>query len=149
MTEQQEPRSVADLLDHLFREVHPAGRGPYTYAEVAEGVRESTGFSLTASAIQQLRTGKNENPKMATIRALAAFFGVPPSYFFEEEVAARTLAEIDVVTAMRDTEVRRVALRASGLSVGSLQMVAAVIDQARRLEGIPDDPADSDLLDEN
>ncbi|WP_435178858.1 Secondary metabolite protein [Actinacidiphila sp. bgisy145] len=149
MTEQQQPRSVADLLDRLFREVHPAGRGPYTYAEVAEGVRESTGFSLTASAIQQLRTGKNENPKMATIRALAAFFGVPPSYFFEEEVAARTLAEIDVVTAMRDADVRRVALRANGLSVGSLQMVAAVIDQARRLEGIPDDPADSDLLDEN
>ncbi|WP_435127130.1 Secondary metabolite protein [Actinacidiphila sp. bgisy144] len=148
MTEQQQPRSVADLLDRLFREVHPAGRGPYTYAEVAEGVRESTGFSLTASAIQQLRTGKNENPKMATIRALAAFFGVPPSYFFEEEVAARTLAEIDVVTAMRDADVRRVALRANGLSVGSLQMVAAVIDQARRLEGIPDDPADSDLLDE-
>ncbi|WP_435128771.1 Secondary metabolite protein [Actinacidiphila sp. bgisy144] len=149
MTEQQQPRSVADLLDRLFREVHPAGRGPYTYAEVAEGVRESTGFSLTASAIQQLRTGKNENPKMATIRALAAFFGVPPSYFFEEEVAARTLAEIDVVTAMRDADVRRVALRANGLSVGSLQMVAAVIDQARRLEGIPDDPAGSDLLDEN
>ncbi|WP_435175121.1 Secondary metabolite protein [Actinacidiphila sp. bgisy145] len=149
MTEQQEPRSVADLLDRLFREVHPAGRGPYTYAEVAEGVRESTGFSLTASAIQQLRTGKNENPKMATIRALAAFFGVPPSYFFEEEVAARTLAEIDVVTAMRDADVRRVALRANGLSTGSLQMVAAVIDQARRLEGIPEDTAEAGLLSED
>lgn len=149
MTEQQEPRTVADLLDRLFREVHPAGRGSYTYAEVAQGVRETTGFSITASAIQQLRTGKNENPKMATIRALAAFFGVPPSYFFEEEVAERTLAEIGVVAAMRDAEVRRVALRANGLSSSSLQMVAAVIDQARRLEGIPEDSVDSGLLDED
>ncbi|MEE4543674.1 helix-turn-helix domain-containing protein [Streptomyces sp. V4-01] len=146
MTEKQGRRSVADLLDRLFREVHPPGRGPYTYAEVAQGVHEATGFSITASAIQQLRTGRNENPKLATIRALAAFFGVPASYFFEEEVADRTMAEIDVVAAMRDADVRRVALRANGLSISSLKMVAAVIDQARRLEGIPDD--DSGLLDD-
>jgi transcriptional regulator with XRE-family HTH domain len=149
MTEKQDRRSVADLLDHLFREVHPAGRGPYTYAEVAQGVMEATGFSITASAIQQLRTGKNENPKMATVRALATFFGVPPSYFFEEEVAERTVAEIGVVAAMRDADVRRVALRANGLSPSSLQMVTAVINQARRLEGIPEDSADSGLLDED
>lgn len=28
--------TFAQLLDHLFREVHPPSRGPYTYAEVAE-----------------------------------------------------------------------------------------------------------------
>lgn len=138
MTEKRERRSVADLLDHLFCEVHPAGRGPYTYAEVAQGVRETTGSSLTASAIQQLRTGKNDNPKMATVRALAAFFGVPPSYFFEEEAAGRTLAEVGVVAAMRDADVRGLALRANGLSPSSLEMVTVVIDHARRLEGLAD-----------
>jgi transcriptional regulator with XRE-family HTH domain len=116
---------------------------------VSQGIREATGFSITASAIQQLRTGKNENPKMATVRALADFFGVAPSYFFEEEAAERTLAEIGLVAAMRDADVRRVALRANGLSTSSLQMVATVIDQARRLEGIPEDSADRGLLDED
>ncbi|MDW4911727.1 helix-turn-helix domain-containing protein, partial [Streptomyces sp. ADMS] len=79
--------------------------------------------AISASAIQQLRTGTNTNPKMQTIRALAGFFGVPPGYFFDEEVAERTRAEIQVVAAMRDREVRRVALRANGLSTSSLQML--------------------------
>ncbi|MFC9112208.1 Secondary metabolite protein [Streptomyces sp. NPDC057092] len=142
-------RTFAELLDYLFREVHPRSRGPYTYAEVSNGIREKSGVAISASAIQQLRTGTNTNPKMQTIAALAGFFGVSPSYFFEEEVAERTLAEIGVIGAMRDADVRRVALRANGLSTSSLQMVTAVIDQARRLEGIPDDAVDSGLLDED
>lgn len=35
MEDDQSP-TFAQLLDHLFREVHPPSRGPYTYAEVAE-----------------------------------------------------------------------------------------------------------------
>ena len=119
-----------------------AGRPPR-----AQGIREIRGVAISASAIQQLRTGTNTNPKLQTIKALAAFFGVPPGYFFDEEVAEQTRAEIQVVAAMRDHEVRRVALRASGLSTSSLQMLNTVIEQARRLEGLPDD-ADSALLDD-
>ncbi|MFI7345879.1 Secondary metabolite protein [Streptomyces sp. NPDC049936] len=148
MTDKSE-RTFAELLDYLFREVHPRSRGPYTYAEVSNGIREKSGVAISASAIQQLRTGTNTNPKMHTIAALAGFFGVSPSYFFEEEAAERTLAEIGVIGAMRDADVRRVALRANGLSTSSLQMVTAVIDQARRLEGIPEDSVDSGLLDED
>ncbi|MFD5629992.1 Secondary metabolite protein [Streptomyces sp. NPDC127072] len=144
MTEKHE-RTFAELLDHLFREVHPKERGPFTYAEVSQGIRDTSGVTISASAIQQLRTGVNTNPKMQTIRALAGFFGVAPGYFFDEEVAERTRAEIQVVAAMRDQGVRRVALRANGLSTSSLQMLNAVIDQARRLEGMPDD---SGLLDD-
>ncbi|WP_327748088.1 helix-turn-helix domain-containing protein [Streptomyces europaeiscabiei] len=147
MTEKHE-RTFAELLDYLFREVHPKERSSYTYAEVSQGIRDTSGVAISASAIQQLRTGTNTNPKMQTIRALASFFGVPPGYFFDEEVAERTRAEIQVVAAMRDREVRRVALRANGLSTSSLQMLNAVIDQARRLEGMPDDSGDSGLLDD-
>ncbi|MBP0456130.1 Secondary metabolite protein [Streptomyces montanisoli] len=141
-------RAFAELLDYLFREVHPKGRGPYTYAEVSQGIRESAGVAISASAIQQLRTGTNTNPKMQTIRALAGFFGVKPGYFFDEEEAERQRAEIQVVAAMRDQGVRRVALRANGLSTSSLHMLNTVIDQARRLEGMPDDSDDSGLLDD-
>jgi transcriptional regulator with XRE-family HTH domain len=147
MTDKHE-RAFAELLDYLFREVHPKGRGPYTYAEVAQGIRETSGVTISASAIQQLRTGTNTNPKMQTIKALAAFFGVPAGYFFDEQVAERTRAEIQVVAAMRDHEVRRVALRASGLSTSSLHMLNTVIEQARRLEGLPGGQEDSGLLDD-
>jgi transcriptional regulator with XRE-family HTH domain len=147
MTEKNE-RTFAELLDYLFREVHPKGRGPYTYAEVSQGIRDTSGVSISASAIQQLRTGTNTNPKMQTIRALAGFFGVNPGYFFDEEEAERQRAEIELIAAMRDQGVRRVALRANGLSTSSLQMVNSVIDQARRLEGMPDESDDSGLLDD-
>ena len=40
---------------------------------------------------------------------------------------------------MRDASVRSVALRAAGLSVESLAAVQAVIDHARRLEGLADE----------
>ena len=135
-----EPRTFAQLLDHLFQEVHPGGRGPYTYAEVAEGIREASGGEgkgLTASAIQQLRTGAKKNPTRHTIKALADFFGVPAGYFVDEQAARRTRAEIAVLAAMRDQNVRTVALRANGLSAETLQMVTAVIEQARILEGLP------------
>ncbi|WP_319020125.1 helix-turn-helix domain-containing protein [Streptomyces sp. C8S0] len=77
-------KSFAELLDHLFRTVHPKGRGSYTYEQVSQGIRETSGLKISASAIQQLRTGVNKNPKRDTIRALAGFFGVEPSYFFDE-----------------------------------------------------------------
>lgn len=141
-------RAFAELLDYLFREVHPPSRGPYTYAEVAQGIHDSAGITISASAIQQLRTGTKANPKLQTIRALAGFFGVPAGYFFDEDVAERTRAEIQVVAAMRDHEVRRVALRANGLSPSSLQMLSTVIEQARRLEGLPGDETESVLLDD-
>jgi transcriptional regulator with XRE-family HTH domain len=139
MTEKQE-RSFAELLDYLFQEVHPPDRGPYTYQEVVQGIRDSSDFKITASAIQQLRTGVNKNPKLETVRALADFFGVPAAYFFEEDAAERARAEIGVVAAMQDRGVRRVALRAAGLSTEGLQILGTVIDQVRKLEGMAGDP---------
>ncbi len=141
-------RAFAELLDYLFQEVHPPSRGPYTYAEVAQGILDTAGITISPSAIQQLRTGTKSNPKLQTIKALAGFFGVPAGYFFDEDVAEQTRAEIQVVAAMRDQEVRRVALRANGLSTSSLQMLSTVIEQARRLEGLPGDGGQSALLDD-
>lgn len=147
MTEKQ-GRAFAELLDYLFREVHPPNRGPYTYAEIAQGIGDTSAITISASAIQQLRTGVKANPKMQTIKALADFFGVPAGYFFDDQVAEQTRAEIRMVAAMRDEEVRRVALRASGLSPSTLQMLTTVIEQARRLEGLSSDDQ-SDLLDDD
>ena len=142
-------RSFAELLDHLFKTIHPENRGPYTYTEVERGIRESSGIALSGSAIQQLRTGAKPNPTMRTIKALADFFGVPAGYFFDEEVAEQTRAQIRVATAMRDKRVRRVALRANGLSTESLNILEVVIGQARLNEGLPEgaDGPDSDLDD--
>jgi transcriptional regulator with XRE-family HTH domain len=134
----QRVRSLAAKLDRLFRTVHPPGRGEYSLSEVAEGIRALGGPSISGAYIWQLRGGKRVNPTMSTLESLAEFFGVPPAYFLDEETRERIDAQLDLLAAMRDSQVSRIALRSFGLSPESLQAIAGVIENARRREGLPD-----------
>ena len=63
-----------------------------------------------------MRTGKQDNPRKSQIEALAAFFRVPVSYFFEDdEETARLHARLELLAAMRNNDVERIALRAADL----------------------------------
>lgn len=128
--------SFAARLDHLFTVVHPPDRGEYSYREVAESIERSGGPTISASYIWQLRTGVKDNPTKRHIEALAAFFGVGPTYFFDDTQAARVDAELALVAAMRDAGIRQLALRATGLSTESLNVIADLIERTRRLEGL-------------
>jgi transcriptional regulator with XRE-family HTH domain len=131
-------KSVAEKLEHLFHTVHgPRGR-EYTLEEVVEGIRASGGPTISVSYLWQLRKGVKDNPTKKHMEALADFFGVPAAYFFDDAVAERTEAELAMLTALRDAGVRRVALRAVGLSPRSLTAIQAIIESARSVEGLPD-----------
>ena len=138
-TEPQGGSTFAQKLDHLFRTVRPAGGGEHSYAEVAAGLARLGGPSVTANYIRQLRTGGRDNPSKRHIEALADYFGVPPTYFFDDDLAERVNAELDLVASLRDSGVRRIALRSRGLSADSQRLVQAMIEQARKAEGLPDD----------
>jgi transcriptional regulator with XRE-family HTH domain len=137
-------RSLADKIDRLFRTVRPAGRGEYSFEEVASTIRDRGGPTISASYVWQLRRGLKDNPTKKHLEALADFFGVPPSYFFDDEAAARVDAQLELLAAFRDTSVRRMALRAAGLSPESLGAVAETIERLRQLEGLagPEPPAE-------
>ena len=127
--------SFAEKLDHLFRTVHPAGRREYTYEEVAAGVAaQATGTTISAQYIWMLRHGKKDNPTKRHIEALAAFFGVPPAYFFDDGLTERVNAELELLTAMRDASVRSLALRSAELSPESRAALARMIEATRDLE---------------
>lgn len=132
-------RHLAEKVDHLFRTVRPA-RGEYTYEHVATAVREAGGPTISAAYVWMLRNGKRDNPTMRHLEALASFFGVPPAYFFDEELSEQVNEQLALVAALRDGDVRKVALRASGLSSESLGAIADMIERVRALEGLPDDP---------
>lgn len=134
----REQRTLAEKLDHLFATVHPRGRGPYTNDEVARSIAASGGPTISASYIWSLRTGKKDNPTKRHLEALATFFRVPPSYFFDEESSERIDAELSLLATMRDNNVRNVALRASGLSAATLDTIRGFIERARVLEGLAD-----------
>jgi transcriptional regulator with XRE-family HTH domain len=128
------PLTLAEKIDHLFRAM-PATKGEYSYEDVASAIRSGGGPTISATYVWQLRKGMRDNPTKKHLEALGSFFGVPPSYFFDEGVADRIDTELELLTAMRDPSVREVALRAAELSPAGREAVQAMIDQVRRLEG--------------
>ncbi len=138
--EHSRPRTVAEKLDRLFQVMSPKGR-PYSYQQVADAINSKsgeTGVTISHATIWQLRTGKSSDPRLSHLQALADHFGVPLGYFTDDEVAARVDQDLDLVAALRDSGVRQVALRARGLSPQTLQALTAMIDAARRMEGLGD-----------
>lgn len=133
-------RSLGEKLEHLFAHAHPAHRGPYSNEEIAEKVRASGG-EISANYIWLLRKGRRDNPTMKALEALAEVFGVPTAYFFDEAVESDTNAELEVVMAMRDADVKSVALRAAGLSSQGLAQVKSIIEHIRQIEGLSKPPA--------
>ncbi|MBO0656289.1 MULTISPECIES: helix-turn-helix domain-containing protein [Streptomyces] len=128
--------TLADKLNHLFRTVVPAGREPYSTEEVARAITAG-GVPISGSYIWLLRKGQRNNPTLRHVEALAKFFGVPPAYFFDDQVTAAVNADLRLLVALKDTQVQRVALRAAGLSPESLHSINEVIERVRELEGLP------------
>lgn len=136
-----EERSFAERLAHLIATVHPPDRKQYSYREIAHGVAEQTGVTMSATHVQQLVVGARKDPKRSHIQALAQFFGVPVTYFFDDEVAGQVDQQVEDVVAWRDGEARKMAQRAMQLSPRDRETVTALMDQlgtyddTRRREG--------------
>lgn len=131
-------RTLAEKIDYLFRTVHPTKQGEYSYAEVAAAINQKGGPTISAAYIWQLRKGLRDNPTKKHLEALAEFFGVSPTYFFDDEIARRIEAELGLLIALRDNAVRQIALRASGMSPEFLESVADMIGRARKMAGLPE-----------
>jgi transcriptional regulator with XRE-family HTH domain len=132
--------TFAARLTHLITAVHPRGRPPYTDEEIAQQVTQ-VGVKVSREYIRLLRTGGRPNPSFEVIGALAQVFGVDPSYFFDEATAVRVDEQLDALALLRDEGIQNVAMRANGLSTRGLQVVLAVIEQLRNVEGLSRGPA--------
>lgn len=131
---------LTQRIDHLFETVHPKGRGPYSYQEVADGILKAVGADPDGSApispsyIWQLRTGLKENPTRRHIALLAAFFDVSPLYFFEDEYDFG-IDQMELARILRDPKVLALTRAAAGLSDTSLEAVTALIQSLHAIEG--------------
>src|SRR5512145_3261988 len=73
-------KTVAELVDDLFRSHRKPNGREYSYTEVAEYLNGV----LDPSHLSKLRYGQIKNPSRETLLALCRFFKVPASYFFPE-----------------------------------------------------------------
>ncbi len=129
-------RTLSDKLNKLFRTVRPKAGEEYSYEEVASSIREQ-GISISHTYVWQLRKGTRTNPTKRHLEGLAAFFGVSPAYFFDDQTAEQIDMELALLAALRDGSVRQVALRVADLSPASLDTVNDLVSRIRQLEGLP------------
>ena len=71
---------------------------------------------MSAPYLSQLRSGNRTNPSSATMAALANFFRIKSAYFTDDEYYEKLDKELSWLATMRDDGVRRIAVRAVGLS---------------------------------
>jgi transcriptional regulator with XRE-family HTH domain len=122
-------------LNALFAMTNPDTGKAYINADVAR----ATGVS--PSLIAQMRQGTKDNPTMNTVEALAEFFGVTPDYFSKhmtDEHVARVVAGLQLLDAAENAGVKALLTRASGLSAESLSTIRAMVETARKAEGLDD-----------
>lgn len=123
-------------LDHLFQTVRAPDGGEYTYRQVATDIERLVGYKTSSSYLQELRAGLRINPSMKHLHGLCAFFGVPIAYFFDEDLAARVDAQLELAASLREPSVRQLAIQAAGLSADALQAITQIVHHARRIEGL-------------
>src|ERR1700722_6223177 len=101
--------TLAERIDHLFRNVHPGRRKPYSIREVADEINAAAGEQVIShSYLWSLRKGVKTNPSMIQIAALAGFFKVSPLYFYD--VPGQPPLDPAAQIALSDSAVREIAM---------------------------------------
>ncbi|MGH3797694.1 MAG: XRE family transcriptional regulator [Pseudonocardiaceae bacterium] len=117
--DQRPRRTLADKINRLFETIHPPGRGPWSNQEVERWLADRAsedGLTISANYLLLLRNGQRDNPTMRNVRALAKFFQIDPGYFLrDDEETEQTHADLELLGAMRDKNVKTIALRALSL----------------------------------
>ena len=129
-------RTLADKVNWLIEQAHPAGRGPYSNNEVSFLIHKATGEQVSGTTIWKLRNGQAANPQMRLIEALAKTFGVPPAFFFDdydEKQAGLLQEQVELLALIRDAHINTAQLRTIlSLSDEARQAVADLIEITAR-----------------
>lgn len=129
-------RPLAEKINKLFDRIRKPNGKPYSSAEVAAWCQERGVKTFSRAYLAYLRNGQRTNPTQQHLAALARFFDVSPAYFFDDKQSALISAQMDLAVALRNSDVRAVALRdlaetlrtnASRLSVTDVQVVTDMI----------------------
>ncbi len=97
-------KTMADLLNDLFRTHRRQDGREYTASEVARAITEELHGELDPSYLTKMRNGQIENPTRNTLLLLCRFFKVPANYFFPELDLQSPPEEGSIHAALRATD---------------------------------------------
>ena len=136
MPENPEEPTLADKIDLLFRTVRRPDGSEYSYEAIAEELRKADGPTVSAAYLWQLRKGNRDNPTKAHLEALASFFGVPASYFFDDQSSEEITEQLETLAKLNELGVQQLAFRSADLSPEAQQQILKAIEDARNQEGL-------------
>jgi transcriptional regulator with XRE-family HTH domain len=120
-----EGRGIPGRVEHLFQVVkNPKTGESYTNAEVA---RMSAG-EITEEEVEGIRSGKTADPSVGRVAALAAVFGVPPSYVLDRGTGSEVLDE-ETLKALADKTVGAILKESARLPEREKQIVLGIVRQ--------------------
>jgi transcriptional regulator with XRE-family HTH domain len=123
-TAPEEGQNLAGRVQHLFDAVrHPKTGEPYTNAEVA---RMSAG-GLTEEEVEGIRTGAISDPTLKQVAALAAAFGVEPSYLVDRREPP--LLDSKLLEGLRDETTREITRHSLRLPEREREIVLGIVRQ--------------------
>jgi transcriptional regulator with XRE-family HTH domain len=130
---------LAERLNALFTRVPQPGVNQLYSNDRAAKEISAKGVKVTGVYLSLLRSGKQNNPSARLLAAIADLFDVPIDYFFDDEQAAKIAAELDLLANLRDTQVRGILARTTGVSDRGIANLGALLEQIRLMEGLEDD----------
>ena len=122
---QPEGRGIPGRVEHLFKVVeNPKTGESYTNAQVA---RMSAG-EITEEEVEGIRTGKIADPSVGRVAALAAVFGVPPSYILDRGAESEVLDE-ETLKALADKTAGAILKESARLPEREKHIVLGIVRQ--------------------
>ena len=120
-----EDRDLAGRVGHLFETIrHPSTGEPFTNADVA---RMSSG-GLTEEEVEGIRTGRTADPTVGQVAALAAVFGVEPSYLVDRGKEP-LLLDAETLDALADETANAILKESARLPEREKRVVLGIVRQ--------------------
>lgn len=128
--QQQRAELLASRLRTLLDFAEAKRGSKVTYSEISDYLSEA-GLALSRARWSYMTNGHRLVDDLDLLDAISAYFDVPPGYLRgEANLPEKIAAELDLVRAMRDAEVRTIATRLYGeLSPGTLNAIINILDQ--------------------
>jgi transcriptional regulator with XRE-family HTH domain len=95
--------TLANKVEWLIQNMWPADAPPpKNNVDTAAAIATATGEDISGTTVWKLRTGRQDNPQLRTLTALATFFGVPIGYFGFASEAEPIDADLTLKALMRE-----------------------------------------------
>ena len=107
--------TIAERLRHLLDTYRRPNGKPWSIRQIVARLHTQGHPAITRNIITALVNGTVTDPKSSHLLALADFFQVPVTYFFEPQDAVAE-EEALISLAMQDTQIRRIVVETARLS---------------------------------